>query len=394
MKRNRIKKIQSLLSISVLVYLSFALTSCQGDSDVYEPNADVISDLESGILNGTLSQDYTLNSNIQYRLEGSFVVPEGVTFTIPAGTKIEAHKGGSNIYIVALAGSTLNINGTAANPVVMSTLDGLAGGWGGISIFGNAPVQGERSILENFYGGTIEDDNSGSISYLNIIGSGNKFSIDETFNGLALYGVGSGTTINNIAIINGKDDGIEFYGGTVSVTNLYLQNNADDAIDWTEGWKGSITNAYVTNNDVFSTAVEGDFVQLDEDSPEGFENPTITNLTVVSTENDTSTVETALQFNNESGASISGLYIEGFDIDLDMKDNGALSNVSIDGVLADVTLVSSATRTVVVEDESTSVDGDTTTIIEETNEYYYKFNSGNNSSPVDISEWTWIRRSL
>ena len=46
-----------------------------------------------------------------------------------------------------------------------------------------------------------------------------------------------------------------------SGNNIYLENNQDDAIDWTEGWSGTIDNAYVVNTDKkFSTVVEGDKV--------------------------------------------------------------------------------------------------------------------------------------
>ena len=46
--------------------------------------------------------------------------------------------------------------------------------------------------------------------------------------------MGGATQISNVAIINGADDGIEFLAAQ-SVQNLYLENNEDDAIDWTEG---------------------------------------------------------------------------------------------------------------------------------------------------------------
>jgi len=363
------KNIRYLFNFTALLFSILFLSSCEGEAESYDRNADIIKEIESGILNGVLTQDYTLDANVPYKLEGSFVVSTGATLTIPAGTQIEARKGGSNIFIAVLQGAKININGTASSPVVMSTYDGVQGGWGGVSIFGNAPSKGERSISANFYGGTNEEDNSGTISYLNIIGSGNNLASNENFNGLSLYGVGSGTTINNIALINGKDDGVEFYGGTVSITNLYLENNLDDSIDWTEGWNGSITNAYIVNNNVFSTAVEGDFVQ-EVGNQITFENPTIRNLTLIYTYNEESDIidnKIALQFKSESGASISGLYIEGYDIDIDMADNGNISNVVIDGVTPDTTAISSTG---------------------------YTLNSGNSSEKIDIDQWTWIRDSL
>ena len=49
-----------------------------------------------------------------------------------------------------------------------------------------------------------------------------------------------------------------------------------------------------------------------------------------------------------------------------MKDNGALSNVQIDGTIADAVLYAG-----------------------ETNKY--KLNSGNDALPLDVSRWSWIR---
>ena len=80
-----------------------------------------------------------------------------------------------------------------------------------------------------------------------------------------------------------SDDGVEFFGGTAIASNLYLENNDDDSIDWTEEWSGSVTNAYISNTVAgFSTVFEGDKANA---------NPTFTNITAISTVSGT-----ALQF--------------------------------------------------------------------------------------------------
>ena len=45
---------------------------------------------------------------------------------------------------------------------------------------------------------------------------------DNEINGLTLGGVGNGTTINNVEVIANSDDGIEFFGGTVDVSNALV----------------------------------------------------------------------------------------------------------------------------------------------------------------------------
>ena len=164
-------------------------------------------------------------------------------------------------------------------------------------------------------------------------------------NGVSFYAVGSGTVVNNVAVINGADDGVEFFGGTVSVSNLYLENNDDDSIDWTEGWNGTVTNTYISHTiDNFSTAFEAD-------KENG--NPKFTNVTAIST-----TGGIALQFKKQSGATITNLFLSGYDTNIDMANDGPLSNVIIDNVAATLT------------------------------------NAYNTGTQVDVSTWTWTNAEL
>ncbi|WP_346862340.1 hypothetical protein [uncultured Draconibacterium sp.] len=326
------------------------LTSCDnGDDPIPEPLPEVIENLENGIMNGTLTEDYTLDASVNYKLTGSFIVPEGFTFTIPAGTNITADNGGTDVYLAVLMGGKININGSASSPVIMSSANANPGDWGGLTICGKgvttAGENAEAEVGGFIYGGTDNADNSGSVTYLVIKGTGAQINDESQYNGVSLYAVGSGTNLENIAVINGSDDGIEFFGGAASVTNMFLQNNEDDAIDWTEGWNGTVTNAYVEHTiEGFSTVIEGDKVN---------NNPKIINLTAVST-----TGGTALQFKKESGMTITGLSLAGYSKSIDMKDGGPLSNVIIDGVEADPT------------------------------------KSYNNPATVDPSGWTWVDAEL
>jgi hypothetical protein len=282
--------------------------------------------LESTDLNGSLVEDRTLDSSKEYSLTGTFSVESGATLTIPAGTKIISQSG-TDKYIVVQKGGMIDVQGTASAPVTMTSSNESPGDWGGLVIAGNATttegVDATAEVGGIKYGGSVDTDNSGSIEYLIINYAGAQINAESQYNGLTLYAVGSGTTIENVAMLNGTDDGVEFFGGTVSVTNMYLENNEDDAVDWTEGWNGTITNTYVLHSEEgFSTAAEGDGIN---------NNPTFTNFTAVS-----SVGGTALQFKKESGATITGLSLAGYETTIDMKDNGPLSNINIDGVDADI----------------------------------------------------------
>ncbi len=298
-----------------------------GDEEGVDCGGSCPNDCNSGDvdISGSITEDTTLDANVTYSLVGTLSIEAGATLTIPAGTTIISETG-TDKYIVVRKGADILIDGTEADPVTFTSVGQSPGDWGGLVIAGDAPTtEGIDAIAEVggiLYGGTNETDSSGSIRYLIINYAGAQINSESQYNGLSLYAVGSGTTISDIAILNGTDDGVEFFGGTVSPSNFYLENNEDDAVDWTEGWNGTLTNTYVLHTiQGFSTAVEADGVNA---------NPFLTNFTAVSTEGGT-----ALQFKKESGATITGLSLTGYTTSIDMKDNGPLSNIQIDGEDAD-----------------------------------------------------------
>lgn len=325
------KLITRLFSIAVIA-VSLTFTSCNDNNDpdsVIPPVEGVIENLENGIMNGSLTENYTLDASVQYQLTGQFTIPDGIKLDIPAGTTIIADNGGTEVYIAVLKGGEININGNAGSPVVMTSASGNPGDWGGLTICGNATTTaGVDAVAEVggfLYGGNDDTDSSGIIRYLQIVGTGAQINSESQYNGVSFYAVGSGTLVDNIAVINGSDDGVEFFGGTVNASNLYLENNDDDSIDWTEGWSGTIDNAYISHTVAgFSTVFEGD-----KDNA----NPKFNNITAVSTVGGT-----ALQFKKQSGGTITGLSLSGYDVDLDMKDGGAVSNVSFEAGISTVAL--------------------------------------------------------
>jgi len=330
------KNLKFLFLFATILGLTF--TSCVSDPDpIITVDSQVIDNLKNGIMNGSLDEDYTLDASVTYTLSGSFLIQDNVTLNVPAGTQINAVAGGVDIYIAALQGGKINVNGTIGNPVIMSSTNSTPGDWGGLTLCGKATTTaGANATAEVggfIYGGSTDNDSSGIIRNLIIRGTGAAINADSEYNGVSFYAVGSGTVVENLAVIDGADDGVEFFGGTVSVTNLYLENNEDDSIDWTEGWNGTVTNSYIVNTKAnFSTVVEAD-------KENG--NPKLINLTAVS-----SVGGIALQFKKQSGATITGLSLLGYDETIDMANDGPLTNVIIDGATADPSLSYNAPATV------------------------------------------------
>ncbi|WP_303318756.1 hypothetical protein Q4Q34_09155 [Flavivirga abyssicola] len=361
------KKLSLKLLTIILAYATINLTSCSSDdpAPIVPSEEEVIKNLDAGIMQGTLEENYTLNAATIYNLTGQFIIADGASLNIPAGTKILADNGGTDVYIAVLKGAEININGNASNPVVMSSADGNRGDWGGLTLCGKATttagVDAQAEVGGFIYGGNEDNDSSGIIRYLQIVGTGAQINTESQYNGVSFYAVGSGTLVDHVAVINGSDDGVEFFGGTVSASNLYLENNDDDSIDWTEGWNGSITNAYISNTIAnFSTVFEGD-----KDNG----NPTFTNITAISTVGGT-----ALQFKKQSGGTISGLSLSGYDIDLDMKDGGDTANVIFSDGYSPVALAEEA-------DQIAS------------GEYFYSLNTSVVPT-VDVTDFDWVDTNL
>lgn len=270
-----------------LAIVAAAFTGCSDDDN--GPSSSFVVDPNN--FQGTIADgEVTLNANTVYQLTGKLQVNDGATLTIPAGTVIEG-VGGTAAYIVVAQGGKIFVNGTASNPVVMTS--GLstqtAGDWGGLVICGKAPinrVSGGQStasaeVSELTYGGTVSNDNSGVIRYLRVEYAGAAYNSEKEFNGVSFFGVGSGTTVEYVQAYHGADDGFEFFGGTVNTTGLIAIGNEDDQFDWTEGWNGTNSNWY--GKIAFGKGNRG----IEADNYEfGFANtpismPTISNMTLI-----------------------------------------------------------------------------------------------------------------
>lgn len=211
-----------------------------------------------------ITEDATWTSDKVYQLNGRITVLDGVTLTIEAGTRIEGNSAlsGVNAPVLMIArGGTLNANGTASNPIIMTSTDDDGtldandkGQWGGLVILGKAPVSAKvdnpqiegvpADDSNGLYGGTDATDNSGTIRYVSIRHGGAIIdaAAGDEINGLTLGGVGSGTTIEHIEVFANSDDGIEFFGGTVDVNYALVAQVGDDALDIDQSYAGTITN--------------------------------------------------------------------------------------------------------------------------------------------------------
>lgn len=283
MKKNTLKLLAAAFIMSTTAVVFNSCTSSDDDEEII--STGIASDPNNFKGEVKSGETVTLNPTVVYKLTGAVAVKAGGTLIIPAGTRIEA-TGGTSAYITIEQDGKIYANGTATAPVVFTSPSATPGSWGGIVICGKAPInKGTTATAEvgnATYGGTVANDNSGVLKYVRIEYAGAIFTADKEFNGLSLFGVGNGTTIDYVSAFNGSDDGIEFFGGTVNVSNIVSISNEDDAFDWTEGWNGTATNIYTKRrtNGVGNRGIEADNNSNDNNAnPRS--NPTIKNATFI-----------------------------------------------------------------------------------------------------------------
>lgn len=207
-------------------------------------NGDETSANAVEILTGTLTTNKTLEANKVYALSGDYIVKTGATLTIQEGVKIVAMTDDESVdYILVQQGAKIEAVGTKENPIIMTSDKKESGAWGGLHICGKAHTNaeggtGKSEIGDAAYGGSADNDNSGTLKYIRLENTGYALDSEHEANGISFYGVGNGTTVEYVQAYNGSDDGFEFFGGSVDVKHMVVTNCSDDSYDWTEGWNG------------------------------------------------------------------------------------------------------------------------------------------------------------
>ena len=109
------------------------------------------------------------------------------------------------------------------------------------------------------YGGNNNAESSGSLKYVVVKHTGFEVAPGDELNGVTFNAVGSGTTVENLEVYSTYDDGVEFFGGAVNVTNLVAMYVRDDSIDFSDGYVGTVKNALVIHPPQNSNnCIEGD----------------------------------------------------------------------------------------------------------------------------------------
>lgn len=273
---------------------------------------------------GPIVEDLTLISGIPYYLESTVFVGQdagsgatsgtGVTLTIDPGATI--YGSGPTAGLIVNRGNDVDADGNVSNPIVFTSFnelqresgvlpadDGADAEWLGLVINGFAPInncndatatpgtadcQDDGEAASGLYGGGDAADGAGTVlNYVRVEFAGVFYNEEDQSNGIAFQAVGDGADINWIQVHNNGDDGVEFFGGTVNASNVAVTGAADDAIDWTDGWTGSLQRALVNQRaDDGDYAIEGDNRSRSAADREPRSNPTVTNFTFLGNGNE------------------------------------------------------------------------------------------------------------
>ncbi|WP_051691836.1 hypothetical protein [Pedobacter borealis] len=235
------KRINILLATALLS--GMLIGGCKKDS-----GTDPVAPVGEGTVSGVINTNTTLTKDKVWTLSGYVYVTNNVTLTIEPGTKIISKRDKAGVLVIT-RGSKIMAKGTAASPIVFTSGESnpAPGDLGGVVVAGSATGNGNHAQMEgvsdtnyNQFGGTNDADNSGALQYIRIEYAGKSVNPNDEVNGLSMYGVGNGTTVDHIQVTRGLDDAFEFFGGSFNAKYLVAYNCADDDFDFDDGYHGNL----------------------------------------------------------------------------------------------------------------------------------------------------------
>jgi len=318
---------KTFLPLALALIVGLGLTSCTVEiNDGMEDSTTVVPGTSesvlsgTGTLKGTIAKDLLIKKG-NYTLDGIVKVTNGATITIEAGAVFNVVTTKTSALVI-LNDGLIDAQGTASEPIVFTTSTKTPGDWGGITLYGEAPIKAlngnTTAISEDgnalSYGGNSANDYSGIMKFVRVEYAGKKIGdgTSET-NTFTFYSVGAATVLENLVAYKGTDDGFEWFGGSVSAKNLVSYGNFDDSFDWQDAWSGQ------NNSNWFAYQVgTGNFgMEIEASSNADNVAPKVNNITLIraagtNPEAANSPEITAIQFKKQGSGIFSNVYISGY----------------------------------------------------------------------------------
>ena len=232
------------------------------------------------------------------RLDGLTFVNSGAVLTIEAGATIKGEIRDPASALIVKPGGRINAVGNVANVITWTSAASPGSrqrqDWGGVNLLGRAPVNQPNPTLEGItpspdtiYGGSIDNDFSGCMSFNRVEFAGRELSTDNELNSLTLCGVGNKTQIDHIQSHFGFDDAFEWFGGTVNGSFLLASACGDDCFDSQLGYVGALQFGIAVDQAEALETPGSNGIEMDNSEFNAgntpFNNPKFCNLTVIGT---------------------------------------------------------------------------------------------------------------
>jgi hypothetical protein len=316
-------------------------------------------------LSGNLNTQ-ALDASKRYLIKGQTFVQAGQTLTIPAGTVIYGERRSKGTLIIN-EGGKIEAVGTAQAPIIFTSNQAEGerdrGDWGGIVIVGKANVNQNRPAIEGIspevrfgtQASTANDaESSGNLQFVRIEFAGIELTPNNETNSLTMGAVGSGTTINNVQVSYGGDDGFEWFGGTVNCKNLISYSTWDDDFDVDFGYSGNVQFGLALRNPSYADQSGSNGFEVDNDATGSTNTPltsaVFSNITILGPRINTNTslnanYQNALHIRRNAAISILNSIFTGFPTGLRIDGANTAGNYSAGtGVLSNNTLIAIGNR--------------------------------------------------
>lgn len=330
--------------IKTFLALSMVATFACKKKDDPEPIISTPSDMVE--LSGNLSTQ-TLDASKQYLIKGQVFVNDGQVLTIPAGTILKGDKASKGTLVINLGGK-LMAEGTAASPIVFTSSREKGGrdkgDWGGIVMLGRANVNQNGPKIEGispevaygtFNATTYNTESSGILKFVRVEYAGIALSPNNETNSITMGGIGSGTTVENVQVSFGGDDGFEWFGGVVNCKNLISLGTWDDDFDCDYGFSGNVQYALAIRDPFAADQSTSNAFEADNNGSGSTQTPltqaVFSNVTVLGPRSDSatsisSTYGSAMHLKKTTALSIFNSVFTGFNTGVLIDGDNTYSN--------------------------------------------------------------------
>ena len=231
-------------------------------------------------ISGTLLEGATLTSDIEWYLEGGFVIGSSETsarLTIDGGTVIRGDNVDATDYVLVYPGSSIEANGTASTPVYFlsddDNVDG-SGEWGGLFLRGFIGTDNEGAEQGDNLLDYVVVAEAGAASTVTVGGQTVTYS-----DNIVVNGVDETTRLTFVQSHNSARDGLHILNSTARMSWILVTGAERDGI-WYRDFSGLIKDLMVIHNRDEDSSSGRSGIYASE-TIEGDSNPRIVNVSLI-----------------------------------------------------------------------------------------------------------------